>query len=679
MTNFVPKPWTAIEKTEREGKISLKVWGREYALDKSLLFTSITSQGEDLLRAPIKIFGIENGEEFCAGEAVTHILNAKSDTVSVISTTRSKSFVFNTALEFEYDGFCKIDLKVMPVGYTVNEVFGVEKNKQKDFKLERLWIDIPLKRGVAENFHYWPTYWKTQSPIFEKDPIEFSSVSMSRAIPSSMSMGFKSLVYLGNGEVGLGFSAESDEQWNYEKDKAIEILCEEEGVTLRIHLLDAQPKKWKEYPENPNFLKQYGFLPVTFTFALHATPIKPLDCCIYPEKTLHIDCFKKIQGDYYEYLLKEECGEYACVLDKIASSGVKILYLHEKWNKIQNYWEIVDSDKPKIKTIIEQCHKRGIKVIPYFGYEISSLNPLWSEISDKVLQSVGGQYPNNGGWYRVPQQRAYVVCYGSEWKNLMLEGVKKMMAEYDFDGIYLDSMLYPTHCANESHGCGYRDESGNLHVTYPVFAIREFMKNLREVMGDKIISAHASNCLNISSMGLCDVIWDGEQIQTYLHQKGVDALPLDYMRAEYDFKGIGVFYEFLIYTFDNWSFRDGLSLALIHGMLPKPNSIDEPLEIMEKIWKAYDAFPFNEAEFYPYHKNSLVSSSNDNVKASTYLSKDGKTLTVVANPTGNEERTTIDFGSGASVIDAISGEECHEKIDTVFKKCETRIFVSKTK
>lgn len=60
-------------------------------------------------------------------------------------------------------------------------------------------------------------------------------------------------------------------------------------------------------------------------------------------------------------------------------------YLHEKWNDLQNSPFITRKTADRLRLIAEEAHKRGIKVIPYFGYEISSLSPYWHKMGEEIM------------------------------------------------------------------------------------------------------------------------------------------------------------------------------------------------------------------------------------------------------------------------------------------------------
>lgn len=636
MNNKPVSPWIPMEAEILENCCKVSMWDRTYTINNDVLFTSIVSRGNEILSAPMRIIGIENGEEIKWTEQSPFIMQKSTEKVTVCASQESSTFIVNTFMEIEFDGYCAIDIKIMPRGMTVAEVFGVSKEKSNEFSLDKLWLEIPIKKDYAKLFHFYPA---APMPQFEdvKKGFEFSSVSMSRAIPCSMVLPFKPLIWIGTEEQGLCWVADSSKNWEPESiSKAIEIIDSEDEVILRLHLIDGTVKAWK--PIN-GVAKNYTYQPLSFKMGLQATPVKPFPKNPYKEKILHIDCFKKIVGEYDDFLSKPVVeGSDEIGYDRIKRLGVTTLYIHEKWNKIQNYWELSEPTDKLARTIVKECHDRGIKVIPYFGYELSSLNPKYTEYASSKLLNPNGAY--HGGWYRKPNQRAYTVCFNSQYAKDMAEGIKRITEEYGFDGVYLDSTLYPCPCINSEHGCGHIDVDGNMRPSYPITALREFMKSVYEYFEPRegIVNPHLSNCCNIPALSFSHFNWDGEHSQTFINKNGIENVPLDYLRTEYSARNFGIPYEYLAYTFDNWSFNDSLSIALIHGMLVRPNDIGGPLEKMAPIWKAVDSFNMENAEWKPYWNNGVLSDDSQ-VKISYYETQENgqkKYLVFISNPTDKQ-------------------------------------------
>ncbi len=196
------------------------------------------------------------------------------------------------------------------------------------------------------------------------------------------------------------------------------------------------------------------------------------------------------------------------------------------------------------------------------------------------------------------------------------------------DGIYLDGTALPQFCKNTEHGCGYYDKDGHLHGTYPILAIREHFRRLYEIVESRggEINLHCSSCLNFTAVPYVHGLWLGENLQFTLMHGNSEDVNLDYFRTEYIGRNMGVPAEFIAY--ENrpiWRFETATACAILHGILPRPNDIDFPLEYMSKIWRAFDSFPIEQSEFMPYWKNK-ADTAHPKVKVSYYRYRalDGK-------------------------------------------------------
>jgi hypothetical protein len=279
----------------------------------------------------------------------------------------------------------------------------------------------------------------------------------------------------------------------------------------------------------------------------------------------------------------------------------------------------------KIKTIIKECHARGIEVAPYFGYEICALSDYWAESSKEYLRESTEDGYNQGGWYRMPHQREYVACYGSGWGKKFTDGVVNLIEDYGFDGVYLDSTALPWGCMNSNHGCGYTDKKGKRHLTYPVFATREVMKTLYDNLEPKgkFVNTHTSNCCNIPTLTYCHLNTDGELIQMLIRDNGTESVPEGYLRSEYTGRNFGFPVDFLAYEFPpEWVYENSLPIALTLGIIPRVNNTGRPLEYMSKVWKIIDSFPMDESTFKGYWEKGDVSFTDESVKLSYYQAKD---------------------------------------------------------
>ena len=354
--------------------------------------------------------------------------------------------------------------------------------------------------------------------------------------------------------------------------------------------------------------------PLTFRLGMMATPVKKFPDNPYYQRNVHIDCFKKIPMDYEDYLFGEYEGKGEIVLDKIQRQGADTLYLHEKWNDLQNSPELTASTAERLKLIVKEAHKRNIKVVPYFGYEISTLSPEFGKHYDEYVSKDGFR----GNWYRKPWQRDIVVCYNSGWQDYFVENIKKLFENYNIDGIYLDSIMPAHSCKNEKHGCGYRDYDGNLKATYPVWAVRNLMRRLYKMVKEYggFIASHSYGCFSLGSIAYSDMLWEGESVQS-----------------------------------------------------PKPNDAGKFLDEMSGVWKALSSFDFNGAEWKPYYDND-VRTDNKNVAVSYYDNEKQALLFVSNMKNSPTDKVKITLPQKfRSVVNAVSGMKYDaEKIIVEFEK-----------
>ncbi|MDW7655882.1 MAG: DUF6067 family protein [Bacillota bacterium] len=625
-------PWTSVRVDEQEDNAyTIGIWGRQYSYDQSLLPVSITSLNTNLLSSPMRLAGRVNGREIKWDEQGCFLLEPTDEQVIINGYAQSDCLVANTTLACEYDGMAKLDIKIMPRGMTVPQCFGLEPFEIDGYALERLWLEIPLSKSAMSLYSIWPKG-DIKTLVGDISLAENGSISQ-----EGIQTCFKPVLWFGNEKAGLSLFAESDENWQpADFGTAIELIDNGSQWLLRLHLLDSLPVSWLFTDlmgrNNPS---------INFSLGIQATPVKPFNEDFHKINAVHIDCFTKLKGDYYPFLTGPMGDNNTqLVIDRLEQAGVNLLILHEKWTKIQNYWQFATDTASDIKKLVELCHNRGINVIPYFGYEISSHAPQWNEKMDDVMRLTpdGHQYT---GWYRVPYQRDVMACYRSEWGDRLAQGIIATIEQFKFDGVYLDSTTRPMACANKAHGCGYTDAQGQLHATYPIYSVRNLMKKLYHYIHPRrgIINPHTSGCNLMATIAFSHAVWDGEHIQTAIYEKGLSQFSLEYFRAEYLGRNFGIPVQFIVYeNLPDWTFERALSLCLIHGVYPRPNSVGHPLDVMEKIWKMIHTYGIEDADWYPYwENNTYVDTSDSNIKVSFYskMDPDGcvRLLVYITNPT----------------------------------------------
>ncbi|MGQ9463723.1 MAG: glycoside hydrolase domain-containing protein [Candidatus Fervidibacter sp.] len=592
----VPQPWTPVTFQQRDGEIQVGIWGRKYHFAKQPLPSQITTAGVELLAQPMRLAAFGESGELSWVQSGCEIFEHTDKQITLIGWQVNDAVIANFVVRVEFDGLMRVDLTLAPL-------------RKPKASLQRLWLEIPLRKERASLFHYWPGRW--------------GSAENSGAVPTEgKRLPFKPVVWLGWEEGGLTWCAESDQSWQVaEGEHAIEIVPKVNDTILRVHFLDTPPQK----------------LPLSFTFGIQATPVKPLPKDFHEWRICH--------GAFYgmeKQPLTEGGKETA--LDKAGRLGVRMLVFHEEWTPIQNYWRT--NREAELRQLVAACHQRGIKLLLYFSCEISTLAPEWTALADQVLvKTSAGRLV--GGYFRQPPQRDYVVCLHSQWAERLLEGIVSAIERYGFDGVYLDGTVEPHSCANEAHGCGYRTGDGRLKETYPIFAVRHFMRRLYEALHPKgkLINAHQSTYCGTPTLAFVHSYWDGEQFGGgELAVDPLQKLPLESFRAEFMGKNFGVPCEFLVYERPpDWTVDHALAFTLLHDVRVRPLGFGEMLEKMSEIWNAMTRFGVSDAEWYPYWRiGELCQVEPETVKVSGYkrvVNGQVRWLLVVSNLSAKEAAT----------------------------------------
>lgn len=651
----IPRPFIPLRAESEGPNHTVHILGRDYTFGADGMLTSVLSQGHELLAGPVRLVMQEDGnpsgwlDNYFNNESASFVQRRTDKEIIICGAKQSKRFVIDVCNTVNFDGNIDIDLKLMTSSLTFKQVYGLEKIEKMRYILDKLWIEIPLKATECTLFHmYRNTEINSEMKYADGTVDKGSALSSSGRIPDqSVSMSFKPLLWLGNEERGFCFFAANNRYWQPETDgSAMEIVHEKDTIVLRIRLLDSHPRAWEGDPMEGNLL----YRPIEFNFGFHITPVKTFPKQPYIHNAFHLDCGSKIEGNYMDYMSAENR------FDRLVEKGVTTLILHEKWNTSQNWFELSEFSAKQLNFICDECHKRGIKVLPYFGFELSTMSPEWSTAKENVLVTRKVNQFHGGHW-RVPFQRNYGLCFNTECSDWMIKGVTELMDKYHVDGIYLDSTVFPRYCEEVSHGCGWYDYDGNLHGSYPFKALRRLFKNLYDTVDSRggVITVHSSGVLNYTAAPYIHQFWFGEVLQKELMKGSRENVNLDYFRAEYIGRNVGVPVEFIVYeNLPLWDYETALSISLIHGVLPRPNNINRPLEVMSKVWKIFDAFPIEKSDWKPYWNNNATT-SDERVRVSYYkyttLIGEVQMLAFVANISPSAvESVTVDFGENISAV-----------------------------
>ena len=614
----VPPPWSPV--VAKDGVVS--VWGREFAFASNALPVGVKSAGRDLLAAPMRIVCADaDGREFAWKKGGSWIQESDEESATVCAWQEADGLAADATLRVEFDGMAKVSLAIVP---------GADaSNRRSTRRLARAWLEIPLAPDVAK--------------LFVHSPLDWARLGNSGAVKGRLAWPFRCSVWLGNDDVGLCWFCESDRNFQTaDRERVVEVIPGEKETLLRIRLADKPVE-----------------MPATWVFGLQATPVKPIKKGFNADHTVHgppmgAGVTIKRPETWWTAQRAFPDGKIDEPLDAAAKSGVKTVVFHEDWIPVQNN----PAPRADFKAIVDACHARGMKALVYQGYELSPLDPVWGDRHEDWLQKdANGRYLTC--WFREPGQRDYYLCYNNASADLWLARAKKAYDALGLDGFYLDGTILPRKCANERHGCGWRDAEGGLHVTYPFFAVRKLMRRLYEFVEARggRIDAHQSGYVCPATLAFAHSYWDGEQLAVGAGKKDLrKELNLDAFRAEFMGRNHGLPCEFLAYEKPGWSYDDALAITLIHDVMVRPCGFAS-VPRLAPVWKALDDFGAAEAEWTPYWKNP-VAVSPENVKASVYR-RGAKSLIVASNVSpDNPASAVLTLPDGNShAADALEGRE----------------------
>ncbi len=342
-------------------------------------------------------------------------------------------------------------------------------------------------------------------------------------------------------------------------------------------------------------------------------------------------------------------------LDQWAERGSKVVVFHENtWTEIEDgYYSHRPDDMRKV---VKAIHEHDMKAILYFGFQLSSINQWFADFKNECL--VG---PENGGYTRQsPPQYARMVCYNSVWQDYLVWAAGYVMDEYDADGVYLDATGYVWPCNNELHGCGYRDESGRLHPTYPFMAVRQLMRRLytqvTEKKPDGHIDYHNSTTMLTPINAWTMTNWCGEEWTIHRRKPGFfydQITSLDNLRMNMAWRHFGTPTEFLNYDGVPFTFAESLALSLIHDIPTRPEGAYQK-DIIAALAAQRNQFKADgKAVWYPYWRQpDAFLNLPANVKASAWLKSGDSMLVYITNLDRRDVSFELETNSAVTGIKA---------------------------
>jgi hypothetical protein len=422
----VPLPWTPVQV---RGK-TVAVWGREMRWGENLLPDSITTQGRELLAAPIQIVIHAQGRPHPIKLRRFQITRQRRSRVDLLAEGEWKGLQVQAVMWAEFDGFLWVTLTFT--------------DRQPNRKVDGVFVHVPLR---AERMTLYQTFARPLAGWLSDQPIRFAW----RADPKEPIVNFYH--WFGDEEGGIGFTYTSLQHWApASEDNFATFIPGRKSHLYRINLIEqAVPLHGR-----------------TFQFGIQATPIKPLppDYFAWKGTTAFFEPWRaaaRLDGDVDMALVwPEPAGQFMTGLN--------------------NPYQV---RRDLLMAVRDECRRRGIafvgvahcpqKIAPIIGEEFQRYADEWKLQPESVLEWTGIPHYQNCGRSRTLRKWLF---YGWAVKNFL---------ELGLDGLYCDGwMTGQMGCANDRHGCGWTDEKGQRHLTVPVLEGREFNKVMALFLEDHV-------------------------------------------------------------------------------------------------------------------------------------------------------------------------------------------------
>ncbi len=216
-------------------------------------------------------------------------------------------------------------------------------------------------------------------------------------------------------------------------------------------------------------------------------------------------------------------------MDTYAEAGIKLIRLHNDYREDGPFWRdgyyppYDNGNMKKMDWVIEQVHKRNMKIVPYFSLkelhpdcpEYKRYSEEWKRTTDKKL-SVIHNYAGSGEF-------GAQMCLRSNWLDFRKKSIDMVLSNHNFDGIYYDWVV-SLYCNNPLH------LNGKRHTD--IEELLDLIFWTRERVGpDGLVFLHLSGVPMMVIENTADLVYTHEELNN------LSPMPGDFC-PEVDFAGI---------------------------------------------------------------------------------------------------------------------------------------------
>jgi hypothetical protein len=594
----VPKPWTPVQAQNG----TLSCWGRSHEFGDGLLPAKITSSGQPILNAPMRVIanaGTRSAALQHTAEPAKFQLSDTGDRAEFFTTASSELADASVKGTLEFDGLMEVSLTVRP-----------------KTDLDGVTLELPLTSSVAQ--------------LMQPMPGATNRDKAGRIPAQGVRSGPVNSLWICNESAGIYFAADSTEGWQAPNDQALEVTPENGRTMVRFRFHKGSPLLHEAR---------------TWRFYLQATPVRPFN------------------PDWFESGSRVAngltWGASPESLRAFKELGGKTLIFFEHWTHAQNGgWSKREDD---LKQIIARCHELDLKVILYFGFEIGDL-PEHADMIEESKRMV--DKPAN--FYTPQQQNTFVVSYGGPYQEYLLHHMARLKRDLHIDGVYLDGTLRLVASDNPAFGCGYLGADGKRIPTVPLRRIRDFAKRINALFVQDGGTVFAHHDIAPPTMGFVSNIYLGEHLGflNTAWESIPQLIPEEAALSTYNQMNTGVpvvLCQQLMWpggrNRPNW-FEPTFAWSALHGvginvLFEKPIS-EHSRKVME-FNRLLGEFGADRCEWIPYWQTDrLPRIEPSDFKVSLYRRPDGAAVCIIANQTGLEKSGTLDVSRDVRCADFLT-------------------------
>jgi hypothetical protein len=299
-----------------------------------------------------------------------------------------------------------------------------------------------------------------------------------------------------------------------------------------------------------------------------------------------------------------------------------------------NYWS-GDYARPlqpeKTRRFIQTAHDYGIRVIPYVTFaDFNFAAPGYQQHATEWMASAGIEYANE----------TTLMCYNAEgWREFLEKQWDRLLAEYDFDGLYIDHWINLRLCNNSRHGCG-----GYLG-SFATEGYHDFAKRARRVVarhtaGKGLMLLNANMLLFSGVVPWFDIRLSGENddplkmssetLATTWHGQGQGVQSLGEWRSDHDSRSMINLLTTLMVPFP----LGGAARSLEEWKTsPSPE-----LSLAREMWGYWRFFGLNKARRFSSYDSGDALAMSEPGSVVNGFSRDGRVLVIMGVPGGKLAR-----------------------------------------